>query len=403
MGSDAVILPLLLLSASLAFAAYWVALRLPLPDAPAQPAKQRTLLAPLERLLERDLHRAGLGRIPGQTLLNVMLLAAGLGALAALPLHSQPLTIIAAVACGLTPLHFVKWQSTRRAWSVRAAAEAALTLIARHDTSRRHPALAISDALPGLPPLLKAEFELAVSQSQAGLPLPDALRALAARCGGDFYLYQLAELVALHLRVDCDITGALGHLVAHMRSQTALPAGEPAPRLAAQWLGQVAVGSAMATLLYWAITQPVGTVLSLAVAMAALTYALLLRNPKFSPRQAMIRRLGSASSAGDGPVPPAWRAMRAYHRRHRLAHAWPYLQAHLAIQTHAGADLPSALASSLSVLPDPLRTEVEELVADLRTAPLPEALNRFVQRCNLSAAIAFVEETRRFTSNPSAN
>ena len=103
------------------------------------------------------------------------------------------------------------------------------------------------------------------------------------------------------------------------------------------------------------------------------------------------------------PVPPAWRAMRAYHRRHRLAHDWPYLQAHLAIQTHAGADLPSALASSLSVLPDPLRTEVEELVADLRTAPLPEALNRFVQRCNLSAAIAFVEETRRFTSNPSAN
>ncbi|HYF76357.1 MAG TPA: hypothetical protein VD973_04465, partial [Symbiobacteriaceae bacterium] len=287
--------------------------------------------------------------------------------------------------------------------AMRAAAEAALTLIARLHASRRHPVLSISDALPGLPPLLKAEFGLALRQSQAGLPLPDALRALAARCGGDFYLYQVAELAALNLRTDCDIAGALGHLVAHMRTQAALPPAESAPHLAARWLGHVVAGSAMAALLYWAITQPAGVVISLAIAMAALTYALLLRNPKFSPRQAMIRRLGAASAEGAAHVPPAWRAMRAYHRRQRLARAWPYLQAHLALQTHAGADLPSALTSSLSILPDPLRAEVEDLVADLRTVPLPEALDRFAQRCNLSAAKAFVEETRRVTSNPSAN
>lgn len=395
------ILPLLLLSASLALVVYWVAGRMPLPPAPAQLARRPTVLAPLERLLERDLHRAGLTRIPGQTLLTATFLAAGLGALAALPLNSPPLTMVAAVTCGLMPLQLVKWQARRRARALRAAAETALTLIARLYAARRHPALAISDALPGLPPSLKAEFALAMAQSHSGAPLPEALRALAARCGGDFYLYQFAELVALNAHFDYDVAGALGHLVAHMQTQPALHPAEPAWLLATRWLGQVAAGSTAVALLYWALTRPLGAVVCLSVALASLTYALLLKHPRFSPRQTMLRRLGQEHVSA-AMRPALWRALDARRRRRLLARAWPALRAHLAIQTDAGADLPTAFASSLPVLREPLRAAVEDLVADLRTSPLPAALERFAQRCDLPAARAFVEETTGMISNPSA-
>ncbi|MDF2630107.1 MAG: hypothetical protein K0R39_3938, partial [Symbiobacteriaceae bacterium] len=394
------IIPLVLFASSLALTVYGISLRLPLPPAPAAPARPPTALAPLERFLERNLHQAGLGgRVTGHALLNAMLLGAGLGGLLLLPTEQQALIIIAAVVCGFMPLHLVQWQGRRRRRATRAAAEAALAHIARAYGVRRHPSLAISDAVPKMASPMKEAFSLALSQCQAGFPLPDALRALAVRSGNDFYLSQFAEVVAFSLRSECDLSGALEHLVARMRADAARRLGPPAWRLAAGWLGQIAAGSAGVALLWSVITRPVGAVVCLAVAIGAGTYALVLRHPGYSPRRSMIRLLGATPDGGAGagrsrrsaPAPSLWQALQARRHRAQATRAWPDLLAHLAIQTRAGADLAAAFASSLTIVREPLRGHLERLVADLRITPMPEALDAFARRCNIPGARALVQ------------
>jgi Flp pilus assembly protein TadB len=90
-------------------------------------------------------------------------------------------------------------------------------------------------------------------------------------------------------------------------------------------------------------------------------------------------------------LPEAWLWLQVGRRRTQLGRAYPDLLAHLVMQTRAGASTLQAFASSPPVLREPLRCEVEELIADLRIAPLPAALERFAQRCNTSAIETFVQ------------
>lgn len=189
----------------------------------------------------------------------------------------------------------------------------------------------------------------------------------------------------------------------------------------------------------------------LAVAAGLFTYALLLRLPRYSPRQQMIRRLGpekverpgdrsalarrlrqvpatrrlsprrfrlmQAALAGGallffgGPtllfgaapdpaallfypvllwaLPALWLRLQIRRRRVLLARAYPDLLAHLSAQTLAGAGTLQAFATSPPVLREPLRGEVEELIADIRISPFPAALERFALRCDIPELRAF--------------
>jgi len=197
----------------------------------------------------------------------------------------------------------------------------------------------------------------------------------------------------------------------------------------------------------------VGTVLMLAVALGLAAYTAVTMLPRYSPRAGMIRRLGhlpvgplradtglavrlrqvpvtrrlppqrfrllQAGLAGGAAalilapwslfhLAPDWGALALYppllwaapevwlwlqaRRRHALlTRAYPDLLAHLTTQTRAGAGTFQAFASCPPVLREPLRDEVEELIADLRVAPFPAALQRFADRCGTPETRAFAQ------------
>lgn len=244
---------MLFLAATLALLVYTVASRLPLP-APPRPVQRRTLLTPLEDWLHRELQQARLN-LPPRTLIDATLLAAGLGAALASPFHNGLLMAISAGACGLAPFQAVRVRLKARARAVNAAAAPALVQIARLCEVRGHPLLALTDALPMLQMPLKAEFERALAQTQAGAPLPEALRELAARCYNNFYLHQLAELVAIHIRQGGDLAGALQRLADRMRTLEELRAEETAELFGYKLLTRLLFGAALLPLPYWALTR----------------------------------------------------------------------------------------------------------------------------------------------------
>lgn len=247
--------PLYLLGAALACAVYWAAARLQKPEpAGSGPVRPPGLLAPLEAYLEGALRQAR-WRIAPRTLVRASLVLAALGVTLARPLQNPPLTLVSAGVLGLLPHQAMQARIRRRRRAVQAAVGPALAQIARLADLRPHPFLALTDALPILQPPLKAEFDLVLIQAQAGLPLPEALRDLAGRCGGNFYLHELAELVAVHIREGGgDLAGSLNRLSARYRAMEELRAEEATELLRYQWLTRLLFIATLAPLLYWAIT-----------------------------------------------------------------------------------------------------------------------------------------------------
>lgn len=90
-------------------------------------------------------------------------------------------------------------------------------------------------------------------------------------------------------------------------------------------------------------------------------------------------------------APEVWLWLQVRRRKVLLARAYPDLLAHLAAQTRAGAGTLHAFTSSPPVLREPLRGEVEELIADLLVAPFPAALQRFADRCGIPAIRTFAQ------------
>lgn len=82
-------------------------------------------------------------------------------------------------------------------------------------------------------------------------------------------------------------------------------------------------------------------------------------------------------------LPRLFLSLQVGRRRRLLLRAYPDLLAHLVTQLRAGAPTSAAFASAPPALPEPLRREVIELLADLTTAPFPAALRRFTDRCDL--------------------
>ncbi len=246
-------LPLVLAAAAVALLAYWVATGLPWePEQPPPP--RRTMLLPLERWLRRELDLAGLNHLPTRVLLGAMLAASAAGGLLACPFGSGLLVLVGVGVGGLVPYRLVRARIAHRGRAVQAAVEPALVQIAMLCEVRRHPYLALTDALPLLRPPLKAEMERALAEAQAGTPLPEALRSVAFRLGDNFYLHQLAELVAINIRSGGDLSGSLQRLAARLRTTEELRAEEAAELFGYKWLTRILVGAALAPVPYWAVT-----------------------------------------------------------------------------------------------------------------------------------------------------
>lgn len=124
---------------------------------------------------------------------------------------------------------------------------------------------------------------------------------------------------------------------------------------------------------------------------------------RFRQFQAALAAVGLAATAfpwlllGRGPnwaavllcppllwaTPEAWMRLRARRRKALIRAAAVRLVTHLVLQTEAGASFRQAVSSLPPSLRGPLRSEVEELAADLATSPFPAALRRFAARCDL--------------------
>jgi Flp pilus assembly protein TadB len=141
---------------------------------------------------------------------------------------------------------------TRR---INAAVGPALVQIGKLAEVRGHPFLALSDALPVLEPSLRHEFTLALAETQAGEPLPDALRRLAHRCCDNFYLHQLAELVATNIRDGANLSHSLRRLVSRLRQSEELRAEEGVELFGYRWLTSLLLLFGLAPIPWWALTR----------------------------------------------------------------------------------------------------------------------------------------------------
>jgi len=242
------------ISATLGLLVYWIALHLPVPALPPPIVRRhRSLLYPIMMALERELR---LARLPytGQQMLITLVVAAGCGAFLTWPFQNQLLSVLAVGTCGLIPYQVLRSRIRARARTINRVVGPALIHIAKICEVRQHPFLALVDALPMLEQPLKAEFERAVMETQAGAPLPDALRDVATRNCDNFYLHQLAELVEINIHSGGDLAESLQRLATRLRTVDELRAEESAELFDYSWLTRILFVAALLPLPYWALT-----------------------------------------------------------------------------------------------------------------------------------------------------
>lgn len=247
-------LPLVFLAVTVACLAYWAAARLPvrLPPRPRAAPRLGGLFL-LDELIRRDLEQARLP-LPPAVLINLMLVGAAAGICLAWPFRSGILMAVSAGVLCLAPYRLVRARISLRNRAITAAVRPALIQIAKLCEVRHHPLLALTDAMPLLEPPLKAELALALADAEAGVPLPDALRGMAERCCNNFYLHQLAELVAVNIRSGGDLAGSLEGLAVRLRTIEELKAEETAELFGYKWLTRLLFVAALLPLAWWAVT-----------------------------------------------------------------------------------------------------------------------------------------------------
>jgi hypothetical protein len=247
-----VTLTLVLLAASFALLVYGLASRLPLGADEPEPARP-PLLYPLEARVRRELEKGGL-RLAPRLFLHATWLSAAAGAAIAWPLQNRILLVVGALLGASVPWQLLQRAARRRGRAYQAAVEAALVQIARACEVRHHPLPALYDVAGQVAPPLRAELEAALDQVWSGMDLSDALRLMAARCCDNFYLHQLAELVAITTRQGGDLAAALYPLIARLRTAEELRAEQAAELFGYKTLTRLLWAASLAPLPYWALT-----------------------------------------------------------------------------------------------------------------------------------------------------
>lgn len=291
-------LPVYLLAAAFALLAFWVGLRFApkaqrRPGLPTRPPLKHQQGEILLHRLQRELERAGVPLRAPTFLTGLGLMAVG-GGLIALPFRNPILVLLVAGLCGMIPLQLLRSRRIARARAVTRAVGPALAALAKLIEVRQQPLPALTDLLPTTVPPLQAELRRALSDVGAGIPLPEALAAMAERSGANFYLHQLAELIRLNLRTGGDLAAAVQRLADRFRMMEELRAEEKAELFGYSWLLWLLFGAALLPLPYWALSgapamqiwlhQPIASwllawVVASGVAIASLPYWLALDEP----------------------------------------------------------------------------------------------------------------------------
>lgn len=135
----------------------------------------------------------------------------------------------------------------------------------------------------------------------------------------------------------------------------------------------------------------------LACSAGLLALALGYRAPAYSPAARFIRSYqvrhpaAAAVARAAAGIGALGRRLLAWAHRRALARNYPDLLAHLSIQSMAGAHILEAFATAPRAVPEPMRSELRRLVADLSVSPLPAALERFGRKTGIPEVRALVE------------
>lgn len=152
------------------------------------------------------------------------LAGAAAGAALLWPLGNPAVALAGATVGFCLPGRLAAAARRRRARRRRQALAVALPLLARMAAVHRAPYAALAAAAPALPPPLGPGLEQALARHRAGVPLGEALAAMAEEYDGDFYLHQLAGLVAVCQRQGGDLAAALDRLAQRLRQAEELRA-----------------------------------------------------------------------------------------------------------------------------------------------------------------------------------
>lgn len=90
-------------------------------------------------------------------------------------------------------------------------------------------------------------------------------------------------------------------------------------------------------------------------------------------------------------LPTLWLKAMVWQRQQAITRAYGDLVSHLVLMLDAGASTQKAFSTAVPVVREPLRTELVQLVADLKLSPLPSALQRFAERAGHKEITTFTE------------
>lgn len=110
-------------------------------------------------------------------------------------------------------------------------------------------------------------------------------------------------------------------------------------------------------------------------------YGLVVGMPELVQGDPPLATMLITAALAGAALPAAWVRVAGMQRRAAMDRAAGDLIGHLRLQSAAGTSLLSALHSAPGVVREPLRRELEQLLADAQVSPLPAALDRFMRRC----------------------
>lgn len=224
----------------------------PVPTAaqPAVDAKRH----PVRAAVLADLHMARLPESP--ELLGCVSAVTGVGlAFFLWPLRNGTVLVLSLLAGAALPFLWVHGQATKRRRKVQQAMGQVLTQLAAVAQTHYLPLQALTAAIPSFPALIRAPFAAAMTAHEAGLPLPDALRSLAAELGGNFYAYQLGELAAVSIREGGSFADAVHQLAARYRTMEELKAEERTSLNGYYTFTRAFALASLAPMLWWVMTR----------------------------------------------------------------------------------------------------------------------------------------------------
>lgn len=171
------------------------------------------------------------------------------------PLRNGTVLVLSLLTGISLPYLWVRAQAAKRRRKVHQAMGQVLAQLGTVARTHKLPFQALAAAVPSFPPLLRPKFESALTAHQAGMPLPDTLRALAVELEGNFYAYQLAELAAVSIREGASFAEAVHQLTQRFRLMEELRAEERTSLHGYYVFTRIFAVASLLPLIWWVMTH----------------------------------------------------------------------------------------------------------------------------------------------------